>query len=337
MRLLIEEFIPVEEISEEAKKEKLGRAPTFELHYWWARKPLITARAAVLGALVSKENLPKTFGNGDLKTSLLHILRIPKDISKGPRAHTQNPPAEYLKDAIIKTWGEMPTVLDPFAGGGSIPFEALRLGCNAVAVDYNPVAYLILKATLEYPKKYGMKLYYDVKKYAEQIFSELKEELGRFYPKHDRKDVAAYIFAWVVKCPQCGFETPLVGSWQLAKTKKKELYLAYEVEGDELKLEVKEGKAPEGNVSRGSGVCLKCGAHIPNEEVVRPSSLNKIGYGFWNIVLDYHEVKMPLPDCFCIHSSVSYCLLNYFVSLINFSLLKLIEKFSGEVKASNPF
>ncbi|AAB91317.1 MULTISPECIES: DUF1156 domain-containing protein [Archaeoglobus] len=160
MKLLIEEFIPVEEISEEAKKEKLGNAkpPIFSLHYWWARKPLITARAAVLGALISKENLPMIVGNGDLKTNLLRILRIPKDINEGPRAHTQDPPAEYLKEAIIKTWGEIPTVLDPFAGGGSIPFEALRLGCNAVAVDYNPVAYLILKETLEYPKKYGMKL-----------------------------------------------------------------------------------------------------------------------------------------------------------------------------------
>lgn len=272
MRLLIEEFIPVEEISEEAKKEKLGNAkpPVSTLHYWWARKPLITARAAVLGALISKQNVPKVFGNGDLKKNLLHILRIPRDISEGPRAHTREPPAEYLREAIIKTWGEIPTVLDPFAGGGSIPFEALRLGCNAVAVDYNPVAYLILKATLEYPKKYGMRLYYDVKKYAGQIFNELKEELGRFYPKHDGKDVAAYIFAWVVKCPQCGFETPLVGSWQLAKTKRgKELYLAYKVEGDELKLGIKEGKAPEGNVSRGDGVCLKCGAHIPNDEVVK--------------------------------------------------------------------
>ena len=58
------------------------------------------------------------------------------------------------------------------------------MGCNVVAVDYNPVAYLILKATLEYPKKHGMKLYYDVKKYANQIFNELKEELGKFYLKH---------------------------------------------------------------------------------------------------------------------------------------------------------
>ncbi len=270
-KLLIEEFIPVEEISEEARKEKLGRAPIFELHYWWARKPLITARAAVLGALLSKENIPRSFmNNGNLKTSLLHILRIPRNIDEGPRAHTQDPPAEYLRDAIIKTWGEIPTILDPFAGGGSIPFEALRLGCNVVAVDYNPVAYLILKATLEYPKKYGMKLYYDVKKYANQIFNELKEELGKFYPKHNGKDVAAYIYAWVVKCPQCGFETPLVGSWQLAKTKSgKNLYLAYKIEGDELKLKIKEGIDPEGNVSKGNGVCLKCGAHISNEEIVK--------------------------------------------------------------------
>ena len=62
----------------------------------------------------------------------------------------------------------------------------------------------------------------------------------------------------------------LAGSWQLAKTKRgKELYLAYEVVGGGLKLEIREGKAPDGNVSRGNGVCLKCGAHIPNDEVVK--------------------------------------------------------------------
>ncbi|MEM4541359.1 MAG: DUF1156 domain-containing protein, partial [Archaeoglobaceae archaeon] len=171
MRLLIEEFIPVEEVSKEAKKEKLGNAkpPTSELHYWWARKPLITARTVVLGALISKENMPESYKD-DLKNSLLQILGIPKNIDEGERAHKKDPPADFLRNGIIKTWGEVPVVLDPFAGGGSIPFEALRLGCDVVAVDYNPVAYLILKATLEYPKKYGMRLYYDVKKYAEQIF-----------------------------------------------------------------------------------------------------------------------------------------------------------------------
>ncbi len=271
MRLLIEEFIPVEEISEEAKKEKLGTAkpPTFELHYWWARKPLITARAALLGALLSKENIPQKFQNSDLKTSLINILALPKDISKGPRAHKESIPEEFLRDAIIKTWGEMPTILDPFAGGGSIPFEALRHGCNVVAVDYNPVAYLILKATLEYPKKYGMQLYYDVEKYLNQIFDELKKELGGLYPKHNGKDVAAYLFAWLAKCPQCGFETPLVGSWQLAKTKRgKKLYLNYEIIHNELEFEVREGFASGGNVSRGKGVCLKCGGEIPNKNVV---------------------------------------------------------------------
>ncbi|MEM2802520.1 MAG: DUF1156 domain-containing protein [Archaeoglobaceae archaeon] len=270
MRLMIEEFIPVEEVSKEAKKEKLGNAkpPTSELHYWWARKPLITARTAVFGALISKENMPESYKD-DLKNSLLQILGIPKNIDEGERAHKKDPPADFLRNGIIKTWGEVPVVLDPFAGGGSIPFEALRLGCDVVAVDYNPVAYLILKATLEYPKKYGMRLYYDVKKYAEQIFRELKEELGRFYPKHDGRDVASYIWAWVVKCPRCGFETPLVGKWDLARKSKKMLYLSYKIEGEDLKLEIKEGEAPEGNASEGNGICLKCEAPISNEVIVK--------------------------------------------------------------------
>jgi len=88
-KLLIEEFIP----SEEARKEKLGNAkpPIFELHYWWARKPLITARATVLGTVLSKENIPKSFmNNGNLKASLLYILGIPRNIDECLRAYSRS-------------------------------------------------------------------------------------------------------------------------------------------------------------------------------------------------------------------------------------------------------
>ena len=259
-RTLIERILPVEEISEEAKKEKNGRAPTFELHYWWTRKPLVASRAAILGAL-----LPEDFDVQEFK----RLVGLGKD----KRAHNYNldelgVDLDYLRGKYREVWGtETPTVFDPFAGGGSIPFEALRVGCNVVANDYNPVAYLILRATLEYPK-YGEELLKDVEKGLKWIFERAKEELEVFYPKHDGKDVAAYIWSWVASCPQCGFKNPLVGQWWLVRKEKKKLFLEPIVEGNELRLEIKSGeKAPEGTMSKGKGRCLKCGAVIPNAHI----------------------------------------------------------------------
>lgn len=301
-RLLIEEFLPTEEISKEAKIEKLGDAkpPISNLHYWWTRKPLITARAAVLGALIDLENIPwkvnpdnyKTFEQA-LKANVLELLKL----RGNKRAHNYDPDFKRIREGAIKTWGEIPTVLDPFAGGGSIPFEALRLGVNAVAVDYNPVAYLILKATLEYPKKYGWRLYNDVKKYSEQIIRELKEELGHLYPKHNERDVAAYIYAWVVKCPHCGFETPLVGTWQLTVDKKYQCYLDYTIKDGKLKFEIKNGIDNKGgNVYRGSGICLNCGSEIPNEKIVEDIRKNQKEKLLAVVLLEKRGKSYDLPS-----------------------------------------
>lgn len=73
-------------------------------------------------------------------------------------------------------------MLDPFGGGGSIPLEAQRLGCETYSCDLNPVAVLIQKCTLEYPQRYGERLYDDVKKQGEQIIAQVTEELEQFYP-----------------------------------------------------------------------------------------------------------------------------------------------------------
>jgi putative DNA methylase len=214
-RTFIERYLPVEEISKEAKSEKNGRAATFEMHYWWTRKPLITARAAVLGAL-----LPPDFNIDEFKRLL--------GLGKGTRAHNYDLPVEIinkLRDVYRPIWGESPVVLDPFGGGGSIPFEAMRVGVDAISNDYNPVAYLIQKATLEYPKSYGEKLYNEVEKGLIFIFNETRREMERYYPSHDNKIPSAYIWCWMVRCPSCGFMAPLVGQWWLAKTENKKIYM----------------------------------------------------------------------------------------------------------------
>jgi len=265
-RTLIETYLPVDEISEEAKKEKNGRAPTFEMHYWWTRKPLITARAAVLGAL-----LPADFDPQEFKKLLgLEHLNV-----TGKRAHNYDIPLdriEQLKQEYKKVWGKVPVVLDPFAGGGSIPFEAMRVGVDTVVNDYNPMAHLIEKATLQYPQQYGEQLYNDVNSGLKWIFEKTKKEMEQFYPKHNGKDVSAYVWAWSVKCPNCGFDTPLVGQWWLARKPGKNIFVDPTIENMNLKLKIKTGSDPiEGTCSGAVGNCLNpnCGATISDEIVKR--------------------------------------------------------------------
>ncbi len=113
-----------------------------------------------------------------------------------------------------------PMVVDPFAGGGSIPLEALRVGADAFASDLNPIPVLLNKVVLEYVPKYGQRLAVEVRKWGEWINREVQKELGEFYPKDpDGATPIAYLWARTVKCegPACGAEVPLVRSLWLAK------------------------------------------------------------------------------------------------------------------------
>lgn len=276
-RTLIETYLPVDEISKEAKKEKTGRAPTFEMHFWWTRKPLITARAAVLGSM-----LPADFDSQEFKK----LLGLEHVKTTGKRAHNYDIHAERLEQLKLdykKVWCKAPTIVDPFAGGGSIPFEAMRVGVDAVANDYNPLAHLIQRATIEYPMKYGKKLLNDVKDGLEWIFLETKNEMEQYYPQHDGKDVSAYIWAWSVKCPKCGLDTPLVGQWWLFKKADKNnakkvddnIFINPTVENQKILLEIKTGDCLiEGTCSDATGKCLNpdCGVTISNDDIKRDIS-----------------------------------------------------------------
>ncbi|MGC9025172.1 MAG: DUF1156 domain-containing protein, partial [Chloroflexia bacterium] len=159
-RYLIETMLPLRELSAEARREKAIRHGHIStLHVWWARRPLVVARAAVLGALLTEDaEVDETF--------IANLCQW--------EVHDGDPGGRYLleqaRSLIRRRFGNRPPkVLDSFAGGGSIPLEALRLGCEAHALEYNPVAYLILKATLEYPQRYGAKLVNEVKRWGEWV------------------------------------------------------------------------------------------------------------------------------------------------------------------------
>jgi len=166
-RRFIEESFPVREVSEESAREKnIRHGHISTLHIWWARRPLAASRATAYAALVPAEDDPAAWQKqrefiqllskweNSLDPQLLAVAR-----RRIYEAHARRLSAE-LGEAVTAEDLENgkpppPRVLDPFAGGGAIPLEALRLGCETCANDYNPVAVLILKATLEYPQKYG--------------------------------------------------------------------------------------------------------------------------------------------------------------------------------------
>ena len=170
---------------------------------------------------------------------------------------------ERARNEIIKANGGVPPkVLDPFAGGGAIPLEALRLGCETYASDLNPVAVLIENATLEYPQKYGQpttikemsplgeiertgnRLLEDVKYWGNWVLEEARKELGGFYPPDpDGSIPVGYIWARTVTCqnPACGAEIPLMRQTWLAKKEKKQIALHLVPQGNRVEFEIAEG------------------------------------------------------------------------------------------------
>lgn len=110
--------------------------------------------------------------------------------------------------------------MDPFAGGGSIPLEALRVGADAFASDLNPIPVLLNKVILEYIPKYGQRLADEVRKWGAWIKQEAEKELAEFYPKDlDGAMPIVYLWACTIRCegPGCGVEVPLMRSLWLAK------------------------------------------------------------------------------------------------------------------------
>jgi adenine-specific DNA methylase len=113
-----------------------------------------------------------------------------------------------------------PLVVDPFAGGGSIPLEALRVGADVYASDLNPVPVLLNKVILEYVPKYGQRLADHVRKWGEWIRQEAEGQLAKFYPTDsDGATPIAYLWARTIRCegPGCGAEVPLTRSLWLSK------------------------------------------------------------------------------------------------------------------------
>jgi len=249
--LLIESWLPIAAVGAESQRERGASSalpPLYFLHVWWARRPLITSRAAILAGVLPawSENWPAAlrdrFPNEETYQQwFTRFIGIRGDPARGrkliewskttgnalqshpyegaPRAFTVNPAAEdlaFMGDLLEYTWGTRDlSVLDPFAGGGSIPFEALRYGFTTIANDLNPVAAVILKATLDYPARFGPELADDIRKWGDIWAGRVKERLAPYFPKQPGENIYAYNWARTVKCPTTGKPVPLSPNWWL--------------------------------------------------------------------------------------------------------------------------
>lgn len=184
-RRLIEDFIPIKEISKESAREKsIRKGHISTLHLWWARRPLVAARAAVFASLIqAPENHQKRTAWKNMMIDLCKwevsettLKKARKAILEAQRERLGLPANTPLTEVPA------PKMADLFAGGGAIPLEGLRLGCETYAIELNPVAHIIELCTLVYPQKYGKQLAAEVEKWGNWVIDRVKAEIGDLYP-----------------------------------------------------------------------------------------------------------------------------------------------------------
>lgn len=230
---LIERWLPIAELGEESVRERRSMTalpPTYYLHVWWARRPLIASRAAILASILPAGADHKKFLHalGILGDPLAARRRIAVADRKGERlgadAYGYPRAFSYTPDAADRAWladllvGTPPRVLDPTAGGGSIPFEAIRLGLPVEVNELNPVATLILKATVDFPVRFGPKLRLEFERIGSAFAQEVKHRLAGTFPYESSIDTRpdGYLWARTITCPYCEGLVPLSPNWRLA-------------------------------------------------------------------------------------------------------------------------
>jgi len=254
---LIEVALPLEAINAEAAREKsIRHGHPSTLHLWWSRKPLAACRAVLFASLVDDPSShPERFQTEEAREQeRRRLFNLIEKLVKWENINNEALYAEAWQEILKSTDGNPPPILDPFAGGGSIPLEAQRLGLEAHASDLNPVAVLINKALIEIPPRFAnmtpvnpvsrakiggtmpnkgaFGLAEDVRYYGEWMKQEALKRIGHLYPKAklpggSEATVIAWKWARTVKCPNpaCGAEMPLTSSYWLSKKKSKEVWI----------------------------------------------------------------------------------------------------------------
>jgi len=273
-RTLIEEALPLAVVNRESAREKsLRHGHISTLHLWWARRPLAMSRTVVFGTLMPDPD------DDEERARLLQLIGGAAAFERSEAGGAD------LRAELAKQWPDRPPrVLDCFAGGGAIPLEALRLGCDVTAVDINPVAHLVQLATLDYPMRFNYTdetgnhtLVEDFKRWAVWVRDRAESELAPCFPRTGRGRPAVYFWCRTMPCldATCGREIPLIKSRKLADSSRRTYRVDLSVQGQQIGVTVAEGKPTDGSdwavgtVKASSVTCPACGTTAPATDVRR--------------------------------------------------------------------
>ncbi|MBW4588294.1 DUF1156 domain-containing protein [Aetokthonos hydrillicola Thurmond2011] len=318
--VFIEKMMPVQILNEQVNYEHGGN-PFKGLHRWYSRKPLSFSRASVLASLLPADITMQEFEYllGLVPGKEVKLYKTPPNSVQIKKVH----------DYCEKVWGtRTPTVLDAFAGGGSIPFEAARYGLNVLASDLNPVAVVTMKAAMEYPLKFGSDLQHDIDKWVKWVGDEAEKRLAEFFPCLPGEKTQHYLWAHTVVCPSCESVVPLSPNWWLSRTsnyagkgqarkitsdwyavkpipnpqnKRVDFELVKGRKGKETTIQTDYGEYDPDlttTMSRGIGKCPNCNSVIENEIIYEQSRSGFMGYQLYAVAYRQGQdnINFRLPE-----------------------------------------